>query len=240
MVKPRIGITMDYVTGKPHYMLPWTYAEAVEKAGGLPLMLPYRSDLSQVPHYLDGLDGVVLSGGDDLDPSLFGEERHAMAKAIDPDRQTFEFALLAEIEKRATPVLGICLGSQLMNVYRGGSLYQFLPDLHREHPIEHRRLNDWATRHGVTVDTQSNLAHLLGTTRLECNTSHKQSVRTAGRGLRVVATAPDGVIEATEDPSFPFYIGVQWHPERQNSEANHLKLFEGLVSAAIRTAGAAS
>ncbi|MDB5324982.1 MAG: peptidase [Phycisphaerales bacterium] len=238
MAKPRIGITMDYVTGKPHYMLPWTYAEAVEKAGGLPLMLPYRSDLSQVPHYLDGLDGVVLSGGDDLDPSLFGEERHAMARAVDPDRQKFEFALLTEIERRATPVLGICLGSQLMNVHRGGSLYQFLPDMDRSEPLEHRRIgDDWGARHGVSVEPKSNLSHLLGKTQLECNTSHKQSVHKPGHGLRVVATAPDGVIEATEDPSFPFYIGVQWHPERQNDEADHLKLFQGLVSAATRRAG---
>lgn len=236
MAKPRIGITVDYVTGKPHYMLPWTYAEAVEKAGGLPLLLPYRSDLSQVPHYLDTLDGVVLAGGDDLDPSLFGEERHLMAKAIDPDRQQFELALLTEIERRATPVLGICLGSQLMNVHRGGSLHQFLPDLDRGEPIEHRRLDDWGTRHAVTVERQSNLAHLLGKTALECNTSHKQSVNRPGHGLRVVAMAPDGVIEATEDPSFPFYIGVQWHPERQHTEADHLRLFEGLVMAATRCA----
>jgi putative glutamine amidotransferase len=183
---------------------------------------------------LDGLDGVVLAGGDDLDPSLFGEERHLMAKAIDPDRQAFEFALLAEIERRATPVLGVCLGSQVMNVHRGGSLHQFLPDVNREDPIEHRRLDDWGARHAVRVEPQSNLAHLLGQTELTCNTSHKQAVHHPGSGLRVVAWAPDGVIEGTEDPSFPFYIGVQWHPERQNDENVHLRLFEGLVAHAAK------
>lgn len=234
MRRPRIGITVDYLTGKPHYMLPWTYAEAVEKAGGLPLLLPYQVDTALVPQYLDSVDGVVLSGGDDLDPSLFGEERHLMAKAIDPDRQTFEFALLTEIERRATPVLGICLGSQVMNVHRGGSLHQFLPDLDRDDPIEHRRLDDWGTRHAVEIEPNSNLAHLLGRTTLACNTSHKQAVKQPGHGLRVTARAPDGVIEGTEDPSFPFYVGVQWHPERQNDEADHLKVFEGLIAHAAK------
>ena len=239
MRRPRIGITVDYVTGKPHYMLPWTYAQAVEKAGGLPILLPYRVDNSLAGQYLDGLDGVVLSGGDDLDPALFGEERHPMAKAVDPDRQKFEFALLTEIERRATPVLGVCLGSQLMNVHRGGSLHQFLPDIERADPLEHRRIgDDWSFRHAVSVDSNSRLAHVLGQTTMASNSSHKQSVSKVGHGLRVVAHAPDGVVEATEDPSFPFYIGVQWHPERQNDEADHLRLFEGLVSAAARHIGA--
>ncbi|HEX8323906.1 MAG TPA: gamma-glutamyl-gamma-aminobutyrate hydrolase family protein, partial [Tepidisphaeraceae bacterium] len=181
MAKPRIGITVDYVTGKPHYMLPWTYVEAVEKAGGLPVLLPYRVDPSNVPQYVDGVDGIVLAGGDDLDPSLYGEPLHLMAKQIDPDRQRFEMALLAEIERRAVPVLGVCLGSQLMNVYRGGALHQFLPDLTRDDPIEHRLLDNWGTRHAVRIEPQSILADAIGTTAVQSNTSHKQAVKTLGK-----------------------------------------------------------
>jgi putative glutamine amidotransferase len=234
MQRPVIGITVDYVTGKPHYMLPWTYAEAVEKAGGLPMMLPYKADLSLVSQYLDQLDGVVLAGGDDLNPASYGETYHPQAQRIDPDRERFDHAVLDEIERRTMPVLGICLGSQLMNVHRGGSLHQFLPDIPRDSPLEHRRLDDWTRRHEVFLEPDSLIAQALGKTQVISNTSHKQSVKTLGRGLRITARAPDGVIEGTEDPTKPFYVGVQWHPERQNDEADHLKLFELLVEHAGR------
>ena len=228
--RPWIGITVDYVTGKPHYMLPWTYGEAIKKAGGLPVMLPYKMEPASVAEYVDRLDGVLLCGGDDLDPALYGQTWHENAQRIDPDRQRFEFALLAEAERRAMPVLGVCLGSQVMNVYRGGSLHQFLPDFLRVNAIEHRRHDDWGRRHEVTlVETDSHLAKAMGKTTLICNTSHKQAVDRLGRNLRVTAIAPDGVIEGTEDPSLPFFVGVQWHPERQNDEADHLAIFQRFV-----------
>lgn len=228
--RPLIAVTMDYVTGKPHYMLPWTYCEAVERAGGLPVMLPYKADLSLIPEYVDRFDGFVLAGGDDVDPSAYGEAWHEKAQRIDPDRQRFEFALLAEIERRRAPVLGICLGSQVMNVHRGGSLYQFLPELERDGTLEHRRLEDWGRRHEARLtEPDSHLARAIGKPVVVCNTSHKQAVRNIGKGLRVTAVAPDGVIESTEDPALPFYVGVQWHPERQNDEADHLAIFKALV-----------
>ena len=237
MTRPRIGITSDYVNGKPQYMTTWAYVEAVERAGGLPLVLPYKVDPALAGQYLDNLDGLVLSGGDDIDPSLWGEDKHPMAGHLDSDRQRFELALLAGVEKRAMPVLGVCLGSQMMNVYRGGSLHQFLPNMPRDEPLEHRRIGeDWGFRHTVTVEPRSKLAHVLGTTTVASNSSHKQSVNRIGKGLHVVAHSPDGIIEATEDPSFPFFIGVQWHPEKQNDEAVHLRLFQALVQHATRRA----
>jgi len=234
MARPFIAVTTDYVTGKPHYMLPWTYCEAIEKAGGLPVMLPYKADLSLVPEYVDKFDGFVLAGGDDLDPSLYGQEYHPMAQRIDPDRQKFEFALLVEIEKRRAPVLGVCLGSQVMNVYRGGSLHQFLPDLTRDSALEHRRLDDWGRRHGVIVEPDTHIGRAIGKREIISNTSHKQAVDRLGRNLRITARAPDGVIEGTEDPSLPFFVGVQWHPERQNEEKDHLAIFRALVEATRR------
>lgn len=232
MVKPLIAVTTDYTTAKPHYMLPWTYCEAIEKAGGLPVMLPYKADLSLVPEYVSRFDGFVMAGGDDLDPSLYGEAYHPEAQKIDPDRQKFEFALLAEIELRRAPVLGICLGSQVMNVYRGGSLHQFLPELPRDGALEHRRLEDWGRRHGVILEPDSHIGRAVGKREIVSNTSHKQAVHHIGKNLKITARATDGVIEGTEDPSLPFYVGVQWHPERQNGEKDHLAIFEALVAAA--------
>src|SRR5207302_1151958 len=127
-------------------------ATAVEKAGGLPLLLPYRTDVSLIPQIVDLLDGMLFSGGNDLDPALYGETYHPKAVPIDPDRQRFELALLAEVERRRMPALGICLGSQLMNVYRGGSLEQFLPDAQRQPSLEHRKTDDVAPRHAVKVN----------------------------------------------------------------------------------------
>lgn len=236
MSRPLIAVTTDCVRDKPHYMLPWTYCAAVEKAGGLPVMLPYRSDLALIPEFVDHFDGFILSGGADLDPAAWGETYHPDASPIDPDRQKFEFALLAEIERRRSPVLGICLGSQVMNVYRGGSLHQFLPDIPREPAIEHRRFgDDWSPRHEARITApDSHLARAIGKPVVACNSSHKQAVNRLGQNLRITAVAPDGVIEGTEDPSFPFFVGVQWHPERQHDEPDHLAIFHALVNAAKR------
>ena len=208
------------------------YSTAVEKAGGLPLLIPYRTDLSLIPQIIDTLEGVLFSGGNDLDPSLYGESYHAGAVPIDPDRQRFEMALLAEVERRRVPALGVCLGSQLMNVYRGGSLNQFLPDLQRDPMLEHRKIDGIAPRHGVRLNENSIAAQALGKTEIDANSSHKQSVNRVGRGLRIIGTAPDGVVEGVEDPSLPLFLGVQWHPERLHEEPDHLALFRLLVDKA--------
>jgi putative glutamine amidotransferase len=229
MKRPVIAITIDSAERADYYESPCSYSTAVEKAGGLPLLLPYRTHLDFVTLYVDLIDGIVFSGGDDLDPALYGETLHPRAIPIDPARQTFELALLAEVEKRRMPALGVCFGSQLMNVYRGGSLVQFLPDEPRDGALEHRRLSENLTRHPVTLDPQSQLGAAIGKPRISVNTYHKQSVRKLGRGLRVVATAPDGVIEGFEDPSLPLFAAVQWHPERLHDEPEHLAPFKLLV-----------
>jgi putative glutamine amidotransferase len=235
MIRPLIGITTDYNDRQTQYVLPFGYATAIEKAGGLPFLIPYRTDVSLVPEIVDHLDGILFSGGDDLDPKAYGEEWHPMAKQIDPLREAFERALLAEVEKRRLPIMGVCLGCQLLNVHRGGKLIQFLPDIERNEPIEHRRVGvDWSKRHPIMLDSNSTVAKALGKAEVIANSSHKQAVKEPGRGLRVIATAPDGVIEAIEDPSMPLYVGIQWHPERMHEEADHLALFRLLVEKARR------
>jgi gamma-glutamyl-gamma-aminobutyrate hydrolase PuuD len=239
MNRPIIGITVDYNDKGTCYESPYAYATSVERAGGLPVMLPYRGDLSLVPRYADLVDGIVFSGGNDLSPKSYGEDWHPKAIPIDPARERFELALIAEIERRRTPMLGICLGSQLLNIHRGGSLVQFLPELSRDGAIEHRKTGGDAgrdgtsgpppNRHDVTLDPESIAARAIGRTHVSVNTSHKQAVKTLGRGLRVIAKSPDGIIEGTEDSTYPLMLGVQWHPERLGEEPEHLALFRLLV-----------
>jgi putative glutamine amidotransferase len=232
MARPVIGITVDRVDDAEKYESPFSYAKAVELAGGLPLLFPYQTDLALIPEYIDVIDGMLFSGGNDLDPASYGQNWHPNAQPIDPARQQFEAALLAEIERRRMPVLGVCLGSQVMNVHRGGSLHQFLPDVDRDAALEHRRVGTELKRHPVKVELDSAIGREIGRAEISVNTYHKQSVNRLGRGLRVIATAPDGIIEGFEDPSFPLFAAVQWHPERLVSEAEHLAPFKLLVEKA--------
>jgi putative glutamine amidotransferase len=232
MKRPVIGITTDTSSAGRRYEVTMDYAISVERAGGLPLLVPYGVDHALIPQYVDALDGIVFSGGNDLDPALWGEKRHPGAVPIDPARQNFELALMAEVERRRLPALGVCLGSQLMNVYRGGTLVQFLPDRDDPAKLEHRRLDDPSRRHTVTIDPASNLAKIVGTTEVTANTRHKQAIKEPGRGLRVVATAPDGVVEGIEDPTLPLFMAVQWHPENLFEDPAHLRLFQHLTAKA--------
>ena len=228
--RPLIGITSDCVDGKSAYHVAFTYAEAVEKAGGLPLMIPYRTDVSLIPRYVDLFDGILFTGGDDLDPALYGEDWHPKAAHVDPARQQFELALMAEVEKRRLPALCVCFGCQLLNVHRGGSLHQFIPDMPGKG--EHRKVDGVLRRHPVTLVAGSQLANAIGTLAVSVNTYHKQAVKTVGQGLRVVAMSDDGIIEGLEDPTFPLLAAVQWHPERLTDEPEHLAPFKLLIEKA--------
>jgi putative glutamine amidotransferase len=236
MRRPIIGITMDSHDGKDAYYLGFDYAKAVERAGGVPLAIPYKTSTDLIPEILNVFDGVLFTGGNDLDPALYGEAWHPEAQKIDPDRQNFELALLAEVERRRLPTLAICLGCQLFNVYRGGSLYQFLPDVTEKQ--EHRRGEPGTIRrHGIKIESDSALGKMLGQREISANTYHKQAVKDVGRGLRVTAVSDDGVVEGLEDPTLPLFAAVQWHPERLHSVAEHLAPFRLLVDAAAKARG---
>jgi putative glutamine amidotransferase len=238
MRRPVIGITMDHKDDGSAYMLTFDYARSIEAAGGLPFAIPYKTHPALIPQYVDLVDGVLFTGGNDLDPAAYGQDWHPKAQRIDPDRQQFEMALLAEVERRRTPVLGVCLGSQVMNVYRGGSLVQFLPDQDRDGALEHRKLNDDARRHPVRIEPGTVLAEAIGRPEIVANTRHKQAVATLGRGLRANAYAPDGVIEGIEDPTMPLFLAVQWHPENlSRSQPEHLAPFKLLVERAAQKRG---
>jgi putative glutamine amidotransferase len=239
MNRPLIGVTVDYSDNGDRYESNMNYARAVERAGGVPVLLPFAVDLALIGKYVDALDGICFTGGNDMDPSRYCDEQwHPGCIKMDPRRQEFEFALVAEVEKRRVPALGVCFGSQLMNVHRGGSLIQFLPEQHEcENKLEHRRLpGQDPCRHPIKLDLDSQLGQAIGKGDVSVNTYHKQAVKQVGRGLRVIATAPDGVIEAFEDPTMPLYTAVQWHPERLIDEPEHLAPFKLLVERSAEAA----
>ncbi|MFW6059512.1 MAG: gamma-glutamyl-gamma-aminobutyrate hydrolase family protein [Phycisphaeraceae bacterium] len=239
---PIIGITMDNdpdAPAPPRLRVSQPYIDAVAEAGGLPIALPQRAELAG--EYVALCDGVILTGGDDPAMEPFGEATHPQARRIDAQRQQFELALLDALERvPAKPALGICLGMQLMALHAGGKLNQYLRDtlddgaaLHADgcaHAIvlnvENSVLLEPQTRN-QTPETRNIYSH------------HRQAVADPGR-LRTIATAPDGVIEAIDAPpgERPFYLGVQWHPERAEGDHADGPLNRGLIRRFVRAARA--
>jgi putative glutamine amidotransferase len=211
--RPIIGITADATAEK--YLVGRSYAEMAARAGGVPVILPCLIEC--VDDYVRRCDAVILTGGGDPILTRWGVPMHPQAKPVDPDRQAFELALLDRLETQPQrPVLGICLGMQLMGLHGGGKLDQCLADTL---PTAGQH---WEQRaHQVTGELGCGIVH----------SHHRQALIDAGR-LRVVAEAPDGVVEAIRDDERRFYLGVQWHPERTADSTLGLGLFGQLVDAA--------
>jgi putative glutamine amidotransferase len=199
-------------------LLPYTYVRAVSEAGGRPVLLPTLPDADDGAT-LDLLDGLILGGGPDIDPALYGQAAgpHTMARA--PERDRAEAALLRGALARDLPVLGICRGMQLLDVVRGGTLHQ--------HLAEHATPPGSFALHEVRIEPDSVCGRALGG-RVVVHSGHHQGVDRVGDGLRVVGSASDGVIEAIEDPAARFCVGALWHPEQGTQPG----LFEALVAAA--------
>ena len=208
-----------------------TYAEAVEQAGGVPVVLAPVA-VEMIDPLLARLDGLCISGGPDLDPSFYGAEPHPELGPTFPDIDRFELAILRHAQARGLPVLAICRGMQLLNVSRSGTLCQHLPD-RVDGSVVHRqtRPGRFAT-HEVRVERASRLRGLLGEERLGVNSFHHQAVERIGTGLHAVAWSPDGVIEAVETDAQHFALGVQWHAESLVDDTPHAALFAALVRAA--------
>ena len=230
MARPTIGLNCDVGEGEAAVGL--LYIDAVARAGGAPLLLP-PSEPGLLDELLAVVDGAVLIGGRDYDPSAYGQEPHPATKLVDPRRDRFDRALAARLLDSDIPTLGICGGMQLLNIAAGGDLHQHIPDALPGARVHSRRKGENPS-HMVDIEPDSLLRRLVGCESLEVNTSHHQAVRRVGDGFRVVARSRDGVIEAIEGSDKPFLLGVQWHPERLLERAEHLALFEGLVEAAAR------
>ena len=207
----------------PEMALGMTYLRAIEAAGGMPVVLPPLGDAAA---FVERLDGICLSGGPDLDPDNYGAtERPAELGPTEPGLDAFELELARAADASGLPVLGICRGAQALNVARGGTLYQHLPGHRQSEPAT-------ATTHTVHVEPGTRLAVVAGTDVLRVNSFHHQAADTLGRGLRAVAYAADGVVEAIEAPGPRLVLGVQWHAEGLIGHARHRALFEALVEAA--------
>jgi putative glutamine amidotransferase len=229
VARPIVGITTYVVPAKWSYweleaaLVPAEYVRAVEAAGARALLVPPSAD--GVEETLDAVDGLVFSGGADLDPSLYGQEAHPETFGVGKERDRAELALLEGALARDLPVLAICRGSQVLNVARGGDLVQHLPEVVGDE--KHKHTPGAFSDHDVTLEEGTRLATILGD-RAPVKSHHHQGLGRVGEGLRVAAHAEDGTIEAVEDPSRRFALGVLWHPEA----GEDMKLFQELVEAA--------
>jgi gamma-glutamyl-gamma-aminobutyrate hydrolase PuuD len=223
--KPVIGIT-TYLTPAAWgaweldaALVPASYVRAVVRAGGAPLLVPPGASYEET---LDSLDGLIFSGGSDLDPELYGEQAHPETNGWVRERDDFELGLMQAALARDVPLLAICRGSQVLNVALGGDLEQHVPD--RVQSDLHKETPGVFAEHDVAVVPGTTLATILGD-RADVKSHHHQGYGELGSGLREAARAADGTVEALEDPTRRFTVGVLWHPE----EGDDLALFEALV-----------
>jgi putative glutamine amidotransferase len=228
-MKPVIGIT-TYLTRarfgtweEDTALVPADYVRAIERAGGRALLVPPSEDA--IEETLDALDGVLFSGGADLDPQLYGQEAHPETKGVVAERDRGELALLQAALARDMPVLAVCRGSQVLNVALGGDLVQHLPEVVGDE--KHKHTPGEYADHDVTVEQDTRLGSLIGD-RAPVKSHHHQGFGRLGEGLRESARAEDGTLEGLEDPSRRFALGVLWHPEA----GEDMRLFEALVEEA--------
>lgn len=216
-MRPLIGITCARQTtdsGRPWFGLHHTYARAIVFAGGSPVLIPSlgAADVDAVRPIFESVDGLLLPGGADMQPSTYGAEPHPKQGGVDSALDETELQLARWALDEQLPVLGICRGQQCLNVAAGGTLYQ---DILSEIPgaLTHRVEPRNALAHHIRVEPDSRLADLLGATHVSVNSLHHQAVRDVAPSFQVVARAPDGVIEGLERPNHPFAVSVQFHPE---------------------------
>jgi putative glutamine amidotransferase len=215
------------------------YRQAILHVGGEPRILEWSADVDAA---LDGIDGLMLTGGDDVAPVKYGETPHEAVVEAEAGRDEFELGVIAGARERQMPIFAICRGIQVLNVACGGTLVQDIPT-QLPGAIDHNLMippnQPYSLAHEVWVEKDSLLAKLMGdrlkdADTCEVNSRHHQAVKDVAKGFKVSATAPDGVIEAIEDPSLPFCIGVQWHPENFFRTGEFRPLFEGFLEAAAK------
>jgi putative glutamine amidotransferase len=232
--RPRVGVTLavdTHVAGR--YALREGYVRSVTQAGGLALAL-CPGPPEDVPEVLEPIDALLLTGGGDIDPALYGGATHPLLADVARERDLFEIALCHEALRRALPILAICRGAQVLNVALGGTLVQDIPSQIGERVLHDRPVERWERSHDITILAESRLARILGGQAFSVNSFHHQAVKDLGRGLAVSALCPeDGVIEGIEAPEERFVLGVQWHPEAFWS---HSEDFRGLFSSLVQEA----
>ena len=242
MKRPIIGISCmnedDGRGGRLMAVRP-SYLRAIEAAGGVPLLIHLSDDEAAVRALYELCDGILLPGGDDIDPAYFGEERHPQLGDVDPQRDTVELLLARWTREDKKPLMGICRGLQVINVAFGGSLYQDIPSqlpdsLDHRHNTHLRQYD--VPGHPLALAPDSWIAERLGTTEVVSNTMHHQAIKDVAPGLRAVGQAPDGVVEAVEGAGEHFVVAVQCHPEHlwSSAEPRWAGFFRAFVEACAR------
>ncbi len=237
--KPLIGLTCSFRQegSAVLYGLYGSYIKALENAGGLPVLIAPNLTPETLREVYDRLDGVLLTGGGDVDPALYGVPNDTPLRSLNPDRDTAEITLTQWAVENDKPLLGICRGIQVMNVARGGTLYRDIATEYGttvDHDLGGKKERS-AEGHRVSIMEGSLLADTLGTHDPAVNSLHHQAVRDLGSGFKAVAQSPDGLIEGIEFPDARFILGVQWHPEELAEYSEPMqRLFKGLVQHAAR------
>lgn len=232
ILRPVIGITGNYNEEERSFWVRDYYVKSLRAVGANALVLPPTEEVGIIAEYLQVCNGLLFSGGGDIDPRHWGEMARLGLGNINPLRDAFELELARQALKANVPVLGICRGCQVLNVAAGGSLWQDIKShlLHdqnapRDYPI-----------HAIVVEKGSLLQRVLGSGEIRVNSFHHQAVKKPGPGFKVCAWAPDGVAEAVESTEHNWVLGVQWHPECMTDEFSH-RLFAALVKASINESG---
>ena len=234
--KPVIGVTCGVEnnpdTGEPRNILPFRYVSVLLAAGAVPILVPVLEEPS-LGEVLDLVDGVVIGGGPDIPPDFYGDVNQRCKILAPRERVSFDIALVRACRDRALPLLAICYGHQVANVALGATMIQDIPSQVGT-TVKHSRASDDAehARHAVRVLPGSRLGRILGEPEVYPVSAHHQAVRTAAEHLQGVAWAPDGTLEAAEDPDHRFFFTVQWHPEISPNEPHAQLLFNAMVAAA--------
>ena len=228
--RPIIGITTFNQNKDGHYHLASANVEVVRLAGGLPVLLPPDESV-YCAAILEVVDGLILSGGGDLDPATYHGSVHPTISNVDPKRDAFELKLARLALNSNIPVLGICRGLGVLNVVSGGSLIPHVPDEFGE-TVAHTGESNQTVEHQIQTEPFSRLASVMGATVATVVSGHHQSVRSVPSGWRVTARADDGVIEALEHEHHPWALAVQWHPELASDDLQQQRIFQSLVEAA--------
>ena len=215
MKKPLIGLTPSHNTDNNDIQMRPTYIKALTAAGAIPVVLPLTSSEDDLRQLVDTLDGFLFTGGPDVHPFLFGEETLDRCGSVSAERDQMELALLPLVMETGKPVLGICRGIQLLNIGLGGTIWQDIPSqVKSDFPLAHTQPFAYALpSHNVTLQPDSRLAKIAEAETLSVNSMHHQAVRDVAPSLVASARSSDQLVEAVEMPDYPFFIGVQWHPE---------------------------
>lgn len=239
--KPKIGITLAGTIQAPEYRWPSRYGfdylkrsyhKAAAVSGGVPILLANTTDKSLIKEYVKNIDGLLISGGEDMDPKYFRQKPHKSISPSPPERDIFELNMIKYAIKRKIPIFGICRGLQVLNIALGGSLYQDLScmpqkTLRHADPKETDKMF-----HKVKVEKRTLLHEIIGKHTIDVNSSHHQTINKIGGRLRAAAYSSDGVIEGLEYPDYGFLLAVQWHPEMILRRSHSKKLFEAFILAA--------